>query len=160
MYLNADLSAPMGKDLMDDFKFRLGGQMLLLQKNHFLVSGKLNMILRRNETNLVRMFNVGLEPGIAAGIYKAKWHLALELNYDHSAGTHLKHTDQMRENFSEISDGWFGNTGGNFSYGVQASRSLGKSMDLNVRVGSVKSRFDDVDPLLPYFGQLGVVWKF
>jgi len=159
IFINSDFSAPMGKKRLDDFKYRLGGQMLLLKKNKFLVSAKMNFVLRRNETNLVRKANIGIEPGIAAGIYKPKWHLAAELNYDHSVGTHLKHSERMHRDFVNITDGWYANTGGNFSYGIQASRTLGSSLDLNFRIGKVASKFGDVNPLLPYFTQVGLVWK-
>ena len=160
LFITSDISVPMGKTFLDDFKYRLGGQMLLLQKNQFLASAKTNLILRKHQTALVKMTSVGIDLGVVAGIYKTKWHIAGEINYDHSLSTHLRHSEAMIRNYPNITNGWYSNTGGNFSYGVQASRTLGKSLDFSMRLGKVVSKFNDTDPLLPYFGQVGILWKF
>jgi len=160
IYLNSDFSAPMGKDIFDDFKYRLGGQMLLVAKNKFLVSSKIDFVYRKTETALVNISNLGLDAGVAAGLYSEKWHVALELNYDHAMLANLRHSELMRDDFASITDGWYSNAAGNFSYGIQASKSLGKALDLNFRIGAVASKFNDVNPLIPRYVQLGLSYSF
>lgn len=158
--LTADYSFPMGNDLFDDFKIRLGGQMPVFKKNNFVVSVKLLGITRRHETSLVRMYGFGSEFSILGGIYKPKWHLAGELGFDKSIITHLKHTDQMRDNFPEIIDAWFIPSGGQFYYGIQGSKTIRQHLELSLRLGAINAQSDDENPLLPFYGQLGFIWKF
>ncbi len=157
--LMADYSFPMGKTLFDDFKFRLGGQIEIFDKNHFSFSAQYFAIVRRQQTNLVRQLGVGSEVMVALGYYKPKWHLAIELGYDKSLATHLKHSDKMTSNFPEIKDGWFYNTGGQLFYGLQGSKTLGENMEISLKIGATNARGKDENALLPYYAQLGITYR-
>jgi len=158
--LTADFSFPMGKSLIDDFKFRIGGQMAILKKNNFIFSAKLYGSLRRHETNLVRMVSFGSELAGLVGYYKSSWHLAGEFGFDKSIITHLEHDEEMRKNFPGIVDGWFLPSGGHFYFGLQGSKTLGDRFELSMRVGATKAQFRDEDAILPYYAQLGLIFNF
>ncbi len=160
IFLTADYSFPMGEDLYDDFKVRLGGQISVLEKNNFILSAKVYGIFRRHQTSLVRMVNFGAELSALAGYYKPTWHIAAEFGFDKSIITNLKHSDIMRDNFATITDGWFIPSGGHFFYGIQGSKTLGKSLEISLRAGATNAQSNDENALLPYFTQLGFVWKF
>ena len=157
LVLHSDFSVPLGEKVFDDYKFRLGGQMLVLEKNRMKVAATAGAIFRRHETSLVRMGNVGLDIGATLGYYTMGWSVAGLLSYEHSLSTHLKHSEKMVQDFQGITDGWYGNTGGNFSYGFQFSKSIGASFELNLKLSKVASRFDHEDPLLPYQGTVGML---
>lgn len=158
--LNVDYSFPMGKNLIDDFKVRLGGQISIFEKNNFIASAKIYAIARRHETNFVRMTNFGSEVGIVAGYYKPKWHLAIDFGLDKSAATHLKHTEKFSENNPNLEDGWLIPSGGNFIYGLQGSRTIGEKFEFSLRAGATNALSKDENALLPYYTQLGFIWKF
>ena len=158
--ISTDLSIPMGETLFDDFIYRLGGQMLVLEKNALQFITKFNGELKRHQTNLVKMTNLGMELSTSFGYYKPRWHLAAEIGYDFLALTQLTHAEILGENYSGITDGWYSATGGNFFYGFQGSKTIGESLELNLRLGSTKAQFDHMNPLLPYYAQLGLVYQF
>jgi len=158
--LTADYSFPMGKELIDDFKIRLGGQISVFEKSSFVVSARIYGIFRRHQTSLVRMVGFGSELSAIAGYYKPKWHIAGEFGFDKSIITQLKNSDIMREIFPGVTDGWFIPSGGNFFYGVQGGKTFGKSLELSLRIGATNAQSNDENALLPYYTQLGLLWKF
>lgn len=158
--LTADYSFPMGKNLMDDFKVRLGGQILIIEKGNFGLSAKVYGIFRRHETSFVRMASFGSEMAVIAGYYKPTWHIAGEFGFDKSINTHLKHSELMRENFPSIKDGWYIPSGGHYFYGIQGSKTIGEHYEISLRVGGTNAQGKDENTLLPYYAQLGFVYKF
>ena len=160
LLLTADYSFPMGKDLVDDFKIRLGAQVSIYKINNFVVSAKVYCVFRRHETEFVRMASFGSETALIIGYYKQKWHIAGEFGLDKSAITHLKHSDAMRENFPSISNGWFSHTGGHFFYGIQSSKTIEKKFEISIRIGGISPQIKDAPPLLPFYAQLGLLYKF
>ncbi len=158
--LTADYSFPMGKNLVDDFKVRLGGQVSIYELNNFTFSAKLLGLFRRHQTNFVSMASFGTEMSALLGYYKPTWHIAGEFGFDKSILTRLKHMELIRENFPAISDGWFIPSGGHFFYGLQGSKTIGNRFDLSLRVGATNAQSKEEDALLPYYAQLGLVYKF
>ena len=158
--LLADYSFPMGENVFDDLKIRLGGQIELYEINGFSVSTKLLANIRRHETDLVRMAGFGTELSLVAGYYKPGWFVAGEFGLDKSIITNLEHSDIMKEKYPEIKDGWYIPSGGNYFYGIQAGKSLGNTMELSLRFGFTDAQGKDEDSLLPYYGQIGLIKKF
>jgi len=71
------------------------------------------------------MASFGAETSASVGYYKPKWHVEATLGFDKSITTHLKHSEEMKANYSSIVDGWFLPSGGNWFYGIQADSLLG-----------------------------------
>lgn len=157
---SADYSFPMGESLVDDFKVRLGGQISIYEYKNLIFSSKVFCVFRGHQTELVRMASLGSETSAIIGYYKPKWHIAGEFGYDKSSITHLKHSDTMKENFDSISDGWYSPSGGHFFYGIQGSKTIGKSIEISLRVGGINAQFKDKNPLLPFYTQLELNYKF
>lgn len=158
--LNADYSFPLGINLFDDFKVRIGAQMPVYQYNNIRLTLKVQSVFRNHETKLVRMSNLGSELSAIVGIYKQRWHLALEVGYDNSNFTYLKHFDLMKEIHPDIKDGWYAKTGGNFFYGFQTSRVISTHIEIYLRTGATNARSTDENALLPIYSQLGLIYKF
>jgi hypothetical protein len=158
--VGVDYSFPMGRDLFDDFKVRLGGQLELFTIGGFSTTLKILSSFRRYQTELVRIVSFGSDFGLVAGFYKPTWHAAGEFGFDKSITSHLKHSDVMRTYFPTIRDGWYIPTGGHYYYGVQIGKTLGESFDLTARLGATNAQFDDEDAILPYYAQLGLGIRF
>ena len=152
----ADLSVPMGNEL-NDYKFRFGAERNILDRGNFKTSIQYLSIIRRHQTNLVRQIGIAQLMSLTSGWYRDGWHVALEFGYDSSILTHLKHSDEMQRIYSDIESAWFKNTGTNWFYGLQSSKKIGERMELNVELGATNARGNDVDALLPYYFNLGVV---
>lgn len=158
--LGVDFSLPMGSELTDDFKVRLGGQMEVVAADGFSASVKILSIFRRYQTALVRIAGFGSELGLVAGYYTPSWHAAGEFGFDKAITTNLLHSDLMRSNFPAVKDGWYIPTGGHFYYGVQAGKTIGEVLDITLRVGATRAQFTDENAALPYYLQLGIGTRF
>ena len=158
--MEIQFSVPFGANLLDDFKVKLGGQAELLSLGNFSATVKAYGIFRRYENRAASLLNFGSEFSGVVGYYQPTWHAAAEIGFDKAITTRVKHGALMREEFPDAKDGWYVPTAGNFYYGVQAGKSLGDALDLNLRLGATRSQYDDVNPLLPYYLQMGVGVKF
>lgn len=158
--VGVDFSLPMGSDLLDDFKVRLGGQMEIVEIDGFSATIKISSVFRRHQTALVRIVSFGSDLGLVAGYYKPTWSVAGEFGFDKSIATHLRHSDVMKANYPAIKDGWYLPTGGHFYYGIQGSKTIGEILDLSLRLGATKAQFNDENAVLPYYVQLGLGVRF
>ena len=116
---------PVGKNLIDDFKSKIGGKIRLFQIRNFQFTANIYGVYRRYENNLVRMKNFGSDFSGIVGYYRSKWFVAGEFGFDKAIVTHLKHSQSYRDVFPEVVNGWYSPpSGGNFYYGLQAGFSF------------------------------------
>lgn len=160
LILNANFSIPSGENLLDDFKTKIGGQIVLLNKTNFKGSITLNGIYRRYENPLVRLQNFGSEMKGTFGYYKPKWFVATEIGFDKAIVTHFKHSETFKETiYHDVKDGWYEPaTGGNFQYGIQTGYSFEKS-DITINIGMVTTQDFKTTPLIPYYLMLGYNYR-
>lgn len=154
--LTTNSSIPSGEKLLDDFKTKIGGQILLLNKSNLKGSITFNGIYRRYENPLVRLQNFGSELKGIFGYYNPKWFVAGEVGFDKAIVTHFKHSETFKETFfSDVKDCWYEpSTGGNFQYGIQTGYSFNKS-DITFNIGMVTTQDFKTTPLIPYYFMLG-----
>jgi hypothetical protein len=155
-----DLSLPMGNNLIDDFKVRLGAQMEVVDFDGFSATIKIASVFRRYKTELVRIVSFGADMGLVAGYFTPSWSVAGEFGFDKSIATHLKNSDVMKSMFPGIRDGWYLPTGGHYYYGIQAGKTIGESFDLSLRLGATRAQFHDENAVIPYYAQLGLGMRF
>lgn len=158
--VGVEYSFPMGKDLIDDFKVRLGGQIEVLRMDEFSATVRIQPVFRRYQNQLVRILSFGSDFVLVAGYYKPSWYGAAEVGFDKSIVSHLKHSGIMRENFPMIRDGWYIPSGGHYYYGIQAGKTLGEVFDLSLRLGATKAQASDEDAIVPFYGQMGLHLRF
>ena len=158
--LNAEYSFPSGKNLIDDFKTKIGGKVRVCQIKNFQLSANMYGVFRRYENPLVRLVNFGSDVSGVAGYYRSKWFIAGEAGFDKAIVTHFKHSNVFKETiYSNVKDGWYEPaTGGNFYYGLQTGFSFNQ-MDLTFKVGKVITQDFKTTPLIPYYAQLGINYK-
>ena len=158
--LSLDYSFPMGENLFDDFKLRAGGQIELFEHNGFSVSTGLRGNFKSYETQMVKISSFGTEISALAGYYKPTWHIAGEVGFDKSITSHLKHSEIMNDNYTEIEDGWYVPSGGYFYYGIQGSKTLTRQLELSLKAGLTNAERKDENAMLPYYAQIGIIFKF
>ena len=158
--LNAEYSFPSGKNITDDFKTRIGGQVDWAHVGNFHFISKVHGVFRRYENDYARLLNFGSDLSGIIGYYKSKWFIAGEIGFDKAIITHFRHSDLLKSNYPDIKDGWYEpSTGGNFYYGVQAGLT-GKKFDVYVKAGKLTEQDFKTSPMFPIYGQFGVNLKF
>lgn len=157
---NAEYSYPSGKNITDDFKTKIGGQILWFRTGNFHFSTKVQGIFRRYENDYARLLNFGSELSGTAGFYKRKWFVAGELGFDKAIVTHFRHTDLYKQNYPGVQDGWFEPpAGGHFYYNLQTGYSANK-FDIYIKAGKMVQEDLKSAPLLPVYAQVGLNIKF
>ncbi len=73
LVLATNFSVPSGETLLDDFKAKIGGQIVLLDRSNIKGTVMLNGIYRRFESPMVRLQNFGGEMKGSFGYYKSNW---------------------------------------------------------------------------------------
>lgn len=159
--IGASYSIPSGGKLLDDFKAKVGGQVMLYRIANFHFGISVNGIYRRYESPLVRLQNLGGEAAAVIGYYKKNWFIATEASFDKALFTQFKHSEIFKKNYyANVKDGWYKSaTGGNFSYGIQAGYSF-KYNDITFKIGKVITQDFKTTPRIPYYLQLGYNYRF
>lgn len=156
--LGLEYTMPSGKNIGDDFKTKLGGQIRWFKLSDFNFNTRIQGVFRRFESNYVTLTNFGADVSGTLGYYKPRWFVAGEVGFDKAIVTHFKHSDLMNDNFV-AKNGWYmPATGGNFYYGLQTGFSW-KSHDVTLKIGKVVNQDFRTEPLLPLYAQVGYTLK-
>jgi hypothetical protein len=154
--LNSEYSFPSGKNITDDFKTKIGGQVDLFQAGNFHFIAKLQGIFRRYENDYARLLNFGSDLSGTVGYYKKKWFVAGDIGFDKAIVTHFRHSGLYKSNYPDVKDGWYEpSTGGNLYYGIQGGLS-GKKFDVYLKAGKLTEQDFKTSPMLPLYAQLGL----
>ncbi len=158
--LITDFSMPFGEDFLDDHKAKLGATFKFAQVGKFHFTGKVQGIIRRYESDYVRMVNFGSDLSATVGYYKQKWFIAGETGFDKAIVTNFKHTQLYKDVYPAAQDGWYEPaTGGNFYYGLQSGLSFKRS-DVSLKLGKVITQDFKNTPGIPFYFQLGYSFRY
>lgn len=160
LLFTVSFSAPAGENWLDDYKVKVGGQILVFNRSNLKGAVTLNGIYRRFENPLVRLKNFGGEAKGSFGYYQKKWFVAGEVGFDKAIVTHFKHSDSFKENnYSEVKDGWYEPaTGGNFLYGIRGGISF-KNSDIALNLGKTITQDFKTTPRIPFYAMLSYNYK-
>jgi hypothetical protein len=147
-------TAPFGKTTLDDWNLKLSAQTELIHAGAFSMSVQPAMVLRRYASPLARIYGVGADLTLAAGILRPKWGISGILAYDQSMATQVENR-LLKTYYPEIQDGWYRSGGGNFKFGMRLNcsfrawngwLSLGKAYGLDFKS----------NPTLPFYAEISV----
>jgi len=155
LWIQADISKPMGGDFGDDIKTRLGVSYKAFEYNQFVITAQAYGNYRTHETEFVQMKSFGSEFSGIIGRYGSKWITELEVGFDKAIVTQLNHSDAYKENYTGVQDGWYLPTAGNWFYGIRFGRSLGTNSLLSMDIGATNAQGSDRNALLPRYVKLG-----
>ena len=154
LILSVQLSGPSGENLTDDFKTKIGAQMRFYKIRNFHFTAKAHGIYRKNKNDFVALQNFGAEVSATIGCYKQKWFTAVEVGFDKAIVTHFKHSEDYKQIYPGVQDGWYEPaTGGNFNFGVLGGYSFKRS-DIFLEGGLVTTQ-NFSKSQLPFYGRLG-----
>jgi hypothetical protein len=161
LWLGGEFSMPLGNELADDFKVKLGAQIRLAAFNYFQFSARVQGVSRRYHNQSVTLFSFGSDFAGTLGYYRKHCFLGIESGFDKAIVTHFKHSEWYKRNiYDNVQDGWYEPaTGGNFYYGLQGGYSI-KKTDITLKAGKLLQQDFQSQPLLPFYGQLGVNFRF
>ncbi len=101
----------MGEDLLDDVKTSVDLAYNLYEINNFIADTAISFQYKRDQNLFLKKHNLGLKSALGFDYYQEKWFLKIKYSFDKSMIAHFKHTDIVRENYLEISDGWYKSLG-------------------------------------------------
>lgn len=153
MILQTSVSLPVGRNLVDDWKWKVGGRYALIQGERWKLVAKADVLLRRHKTDFDRLLGMGTDLGLTVGRYAEKLFWAVEAGYDRTWALHVKHGEGYRESYPEAVDGWYRGKAGNFYFGVLGGFSWEK-VDLNLRLGQALRPASEGN-LIPWYMSLG-----
>ncbi len=154
----AEVTFPFGRDLSDDWRLRASVQTEALRHNHFSLTIKPGLVVRRYESPLARMHNIAADVSFFYGYQKPQWGIAAVAGYDRSISTKINHR-LLRDEYPDIKDGWYKTAGGNFKFGARANFSAG-SWGLFLTAGKHYGQDFTDNPTFPFFAELTVQKRF
>ena len=138
--LGLEAGAVAGDAELGDYRVRLSADVQLVERGAFRVAASAAFMTRGTSNRVFRAVNFGSDFGATAGIYRRTWFLAGEVGFDKAIITHLKHTQEYRdEYYAGAKDGWYLNNGGTGRLGVMTGRSLGGA-ELLLRAGIARTQ--------------------
>lgn len=152
LVIGTELTLPFGEDLFDDWRLRTSVQAELWEKSNFSFSLKPAFILRKYESPLAEMYNIGADLSMIVGFIKPNWGITPVINYDRSISTYISH-DLLKDDYPQIVDGWYNTSGGNFKFGVKGNVSI-KSWNSFITIGKHFGQNFEDNPTFPFFFEL------
>lgn len=152
--VGAELTVPTGKEAFDDWKGRIGLQAELWKSERFSLALKPTFIMRRYNTMMATMFNLGADISLTFGYVRSKWGVVALAVYDKPFATNIEHK-WLRELYPGIRDGWYGASGGNFKFGVRANLHL-RSWNGFLSVGKMYAQDFKDNPTFPLFAEISI----
>lgn len=158
LILDAEFSVPFGEDVFDDWNARMGIQSKLWSHNNLWWSVRASVITRKFESDVASLMNFGSSFSTLFGYQKSRWGIATEFSYERSEVSKIEH-HLLKDDYPEITDGWYNTAGGNFKMGVQAHVNI-KSLNLFMHLGKAFGQDFQDNPTLPYYAKLGINKSF
>ncbi|MEZ5012708.1 MAG: hypothetical protein R2794_00295 [Chitinophagales bacterium] len=160
LFLDIHLMTLSGEDIGDDMAITAGVQTLLVQHGYWGLSANGGFSLRRNENVFARMWAPGMYAGVAGGYYRTHFFLLAEVGIDASIATHIQHSEAYLGQYPDAVSGWYGPfPGGEWSFGITAGSSI-HTLDISLSAGILRNMDITSIPLIPFYGKLGLAYRF
>ena len=153
-----ELTLPFGSNPADDWRLRTSVQTELLRHGGFSLTLKPALVLRRYESPLATLFNVGADISVIYGYQKPGWGIAALLNYDRSISARITH-HALKDDYPAIRDGWYRTGSGNFKFGTRLNYT-NKSWGIFLTAGKHYGQNFKDNPTFPFFAELTVQKRF
>jgi len=156
--ISTEITSPIKLDL-SDYRYKLGGQARIYNFDKLDFSGVLTFINRGTKNSIHHAISFGMDITFLFGYYRNRWFAAGEFGSDRAIFTYIDHSDWYKTYFySDVKDGWYRNTAGSFHYGFRTGFSLSR-IEITLRAGVQKTK-SILDPLVPFWGVLGITYCF
>ncbi len=153
-----ELTLPFGSDLADDWRLRTSVQAELLRHGGFSFTLKPALVVRRYESPLANLFNIGADISAIYGYQKPGWGIAALLNYDRSMSARITH-HALKDDYPAIRDGWYRTASGNFKFGTRLNYTR-KGWGIFLTAGKHYGQNFKDNPTFPFFAELTLQKRF
>ncbi|MBN2378424.1 hypothetical protein JXM67_01295 [candidate division WOR-3 bacterium] len=137
--LTGEAAVPVLLPDLKDYQLQAGSRIPLIGYNNLVLVNRLNLKLSANQTWMFYATGFSLEEGILLGYFHPRFFVAGEFDYTKFLVTYYQHTEEYREEvYKDANDGWYGNTGGMLTVGLQGGFSIGR-FELGLRAGAFKT---------------------
>lgn len=158
LVIGSEYNVSFGKELVDDWKSKTSVQTELWRNNSFSWGLKSGFIVRRFESEIARLVNVGADVTTIFAYSKPKWGIGVLANYDRSMSTHIKNK-LLKEYYPDIVDGWYNTSGGNFKFGIRANYSV-RTWNVFLNLGKAYGQNFKDKPTLPFYADFSLQKQF
>jgi hypothetical protein len=149
----------MARPDLQDYAFRVGSQLSLVQIGWFDLSAQLAFEVAGTDNSIYRGTALRTDAVLLAGHYGRRWFAVAEAGYDRAWLTYIKNSDWYRTNvYPDAKDGWYGGAAGQWHAGGKGGVRLGP-VEVVLRAGVNKTQtLRDLD--LPFYATLGANYRF
>ena len=158
-WINLEVSTPSGDIAFDDFQTKFGICIEAFNKNNIQLYTSFKTGFIRYNSDKASYNAIGSNLGITAGYYKSNWFFSGEFGYNNAATFHIKHSDEYREFYPDVKDGHYFLTSSHFHYGLSASYTFPKVVEVYAKAGMIAASGSD-NAMLPYYAQIGIAKAF
>jgi hypothetical protein len=158
LVVGSEYNISFGKQLVDDWKSKTSIQTELWHSNRFSLGLKSGFIVRRFDSEMARLVNLGADVTTVFAYSKPKWGIGVLANYDRSMSTHIRNK-LLKEYYSGIVDGWYNTHGGNFKFGIRANYTIGQ-WNAFLNLGKAYGQNFKDNPTLPFYADISIQRQF
>ena len=158
LVIGTELTIPFGNRILDDWKLKTSIQGEIWKFNNLSLALKPSFIVRRYESEIAKLHNIGFDFSTLFGYSKPKWGITSILNYDRSISTHINNT-LLKEYYPSIKNGWYNSAGGNFKFGIRTNLAI-KSWNSFFTIGKSYGQDFKHNPTLPFYFDLSLQKQF
>jgi hypothetical protein len=158
LIIGTEFNLSFGNNVFDDWKSRTSIHTELWHSRNLSWGLKGGFIMRHFVSDIARLFNLGADLTTTFGYASSTWGIVGTINYDRAIATQIKN-DLLKEFYPAIQDGWYNSSGGNFKFGIRASRAF-NTWNTYLHIGKTFGQDFQDNPTLPFYAELSLQKQF
>jgi len=144
VHLQPELILPV--TLLGDFssaKINLGISSVVYSKEIWGIGATADLSLASGENSMGSLYAPGFSLGLQPGIYKDKWYAAFDFRYSNTPVVYLKHSDYMKNFFTDIpgvnppENGWYLSGNSRYAVGLTGGYTFSKKLSVTGSIGAL-----------------------
>lgn len=158
--LVGDFAVPVFLPDLKDYQLQAGTRIPVIGFDNWQLVNRLNLKLTGNQNWMHYATGFSIEEGVLLGYFHPRFFVAGEFDYTKFLVTYYQHTDEYREEiYEDAVDGWYFNTGGMLTAGLQGGFSIGR-LEFGLRAGVFKTEKWNSPSASPFCANLTVNYHF
>ena len=134
----------------DTWEIKIGARSELFNKNNVGTFGDIQLFLMHHHQILGEYIPLGMNVRFTPCYHFSEGYLGFQVNWNQIMATHISHSSYVKDTFENISvsdetllnihpkDGWYGDTGSHFSFGLEGAWELSRQFTFYGNLGLIK----------------------
>ncbi len=140
-----------------DYGLSTGAQLATIGRHGFGLSGRLDLSLRRESTEVASFTRIGGGLTFLGGYFRERGSVALELGWEPGLATRVSPSDSYkRQTYPGAHSTWMGFGNGFLRAGVQGVVRVAGNTELTLRTGVTRTEQLNRMDLLPFYAMVGI----